>query len=112
MSDRVDATPKDADADRQLILFGLEVTDDAGYAQYREAMAPILARYGGRFGCDFVVARVLLGPSPRINRVFTLLFAERGSRERFLADEQYRAVRARWFEPSVGAVAVLEDWTR
>jgi len=35
---------------------GLEVTDDAGYAQYREAMAPILARYGGRFGCDALVS--------------------------------------------------------
>ena len=46
-----------ADARRQVTLFGLEVTDDAGYARYREAMAPILARHGGAFGCDFVVAR-------------------------------------------------------
>ena len=95
---------------RYMMLFGLEVTDDAGYARYREAMAPILTRHGGAFGCDFVVARVLLGPSPRINReVFTILFPDRGNRERFLADEEYRAVRAKWFEPSVGAAEVLED---
>jgi len=100
-----------ADGDRQLTLFGLEVTDDAGYARYREAMTPILARYGGAFGCDFVVARVLRGPSPRINRVFTILFPDRGSRERFFADEDYRAVRARWFQPSVGVVEVLEEGT-
>ena len=98
-----------ADTRRQVTLFGLEVTDDAGYARYREAMAPILARHGGAFGCDFVVARVLLGPSPRINRVFTLAFPDAGSRDRFFADETYRAVRKQWFEPSVGTVAALGE---
>jgi len=97
-----------ADAHRQVTLYGLEVTDDAGYARYREAMAPILARRR-RFGCDFVVARVLLGPSPRINHVFTLVFPDAGSRDRFFADEAYRAVRKQWFEPSVGTVATLEE---
>src|SRR5207244_1451938 len=33
-----------ADAGPHTTLFGLEVTDDAGYTQYRSAMAPILAR--------------------------------------------------------------------
>lgn len=98
-----------ADAGRQVTLYGLEVTDDAGYARYREAMAPILARHGGSFGCDFVVARVLLGPSPRINRVFTMVFPDDGSRERFFADAEYRAVRTRWFEPAVAAVEVLAE---
>jgi uncharacterized protein (DUF1330 family) len=95
--------------DRQTTLFGLEVTDDAGYARYREEMAPILKRHGGAFGCDFVVARVLLGPSARINRVFTILFPDLESRERFFADEEYRRVRARWFVPSVGAVEILSE---
>ena len=97
-----------ADGGRQMSLYGLEVKDDAGYARYRQEMTPILARYGGGFGCDFVVAQVLVGPNPRINRVFAIAFPDRGSRERFFADPQYRAVRARWFEPSVGAVEVLE----
>lgn len=98
-----------ADSGARVTLFGLEVTDDAGYARYREAMAPVLARHGGRFGCDFVVARVLLGPHPRINRVFTMVFTDDGSRERFFADAEYRAVRTRWFEPAVGAVEVLVE---
>jgi uncharacterized protein (DUF1330 family) len=97
------------DGARHTTLYGLEVKDDAGYARYREAMAPILARYGGRFGCDFVVARTLLGPSPSINRVFTIAVPDLASRERFFADEEYRAVRAKWFAPSVGVVEVLED---
>ena len=97
-----------ADAVRLVTLYGLEVKDDAGYARYRQEMTPILMRYGGGFGCDFVVAQVLIGPNPRTNRVFTLAFPDRASRERFFADPQYRAVRARWFEQSVGAVEVLE----
>jgi uncharacterized protein (DUF1330 family) len=98
-----------ADAGRLVTLFGLEVTDDTSYMRYREGMAPILARYGGAFGCDFSVARVLLGPSPRINRVFTIAFPDRETRERFFADEDYLAVRARWFTPSVRTVEILEE---
>ena len=30
-----------------MTLFGLEVTDEAGYAHYREEMTPILTRHGG-----------------------------------------------------------------
>jgi hypothetical protein len=41
--------------------------------------------------------------------IFTILFADHASRERLFADEEYRAVRARWFAPSVGAVEVLEE---
>ncbi len=96
------------DDGRQMTLLGLEVKDDAGYARYRQEMTPILARYGGGFGCDFVIAEVLVGPNPRINRVFTIAFPDRGTRDRFFADPQYREVRARWFEPSVSAVEVLE----
>jgi uncharacterized protein (DUF1330 family) len=90
-------------------LVGLQVTDDAKYTRYREEMAPILARHGGGFGCDFAVARVLLGPDARINRVFTLVFPDRVGREQFFADEEYRAVRKSWFEPSVGAVDILVE---
>lgn len=98
-----------ADGGRVVTLFGLEVTDEAGYARYREGMTPILARYGGAFGCDFAIARVLLGPNARINRVFTIAFPDAESRTRFFADEAYRAVRKERFEPSVGVVAILEE---
>src|SRR5262245_4676502 len=97
-----------ADGGEEITLLGLQVTDDTGYERYRAEMAPILARYAGAFGCDFAVARVLVGPDPRINRVFTIVFPEGGRRERFFADEEYLAVRKRWFEPSVGSVYVLD----
>jgi hypothetical protein len=31
-----------ADGERRMTLFGLEVTDEVGYAHYREEMTPIL----------------------------------------------------------------------
>ena len=71
-----------AERGRYVILMGLEVTDDASYARYRARMTPILESHGGSFGCDFVVAKVLKGPSERLNRVFTISFPDRMTRER------------------------------
>lgn len=100
-----------ADPGRLVTLYGLEVTDDAGYARYRAAMTPILTRHGGAFGCDFVVSRALLAPNDRINRVFTITFPDEATRARFFADPDYQKVRAEWFTPSVTSAAVLVEAT-
>ena len=52
------------------MMVALTVTDGAKYQAYREAMAPILADYGGGFRYDFDIARVLKSASDHaINRV-------------------------------------------
>jgi len=100
-----------ADGPRHVILVGLEVTDEATYARYRAAMAPILAAYGGSFGVDLVVARILQGGGDsRSNRVFTLVFPDRSSRGRFFADQGYRAVRTALFEPAVRRTVLLGEY--
>src|SRR5262245_17987389 len=99
-----------ADTRQHVMLMGLEVTDDASYARYRTAMAPILEQYGGAFGCDFVVAAVLKGPTERLNRVFTIAFPDRAAAARFFADARYRAVRAEHFEPAVARAIVLAEF--
>jgi uncharacterized protein (DUF1330 family) len=88
---------------------GLEVTDDASYGRYRAGMTPILEGYGGSFGCDFVVAEALKGPSERLNRVFTITFPDQGTQARFFADPRYRAVRAEHFDRAVASVVVLHE---
>ena len=98
------------EARRFVVLLGLEVADEEGYARYRAAMRPILAGFGGAFGCDFRVSEVLLGPAPGINRVFTLVFPDRRRREAFFADEAYRRVRAAHFAPAVKSAAVLGEF--
>lgn len=93
------------------MLIGLQVSDVAGYRRYREAMAPILRRYGGRFGYDFIVSEVLRSEvEAPINRVFTLVFADEATRERFFSDPEYQAVRAEHFEPAVDSVTKIAEY--
>jgi uncharacterized protein (DUF1330 family) len=98
-----------AEVGRFVLLLGLEVRDEEGYARYRERMQPILAAFGGAFGCDVRVSEVLIGAPPSVNRLFTLSFPDRRRREAFFADVGYQRVRAEHFAPAVGEVAVLGE---
>ena len=89
-------------------IMALEVTDDAVYQQYRQHMMPILHSYGGSFGYDFKVSEVLKSKSAApINRVFTIDFPSKEVMERFFSDPDYLAVKAKFFEASVGAVTTI-----
>ena len=94
---------------RHVRLVALTVTDPVAYGRYRAGMTPILESYGGRFGCDFVVAEVLLGAERSANRVFTIEFPDADAQQRFFADERYRAVRAEFFAPAVATTQVLAE---
>ena len=97
-----------AEQTRHVNLVGLEVTDDAGYAAYRAGMTPLLARYGGRFGYDFVVSEVRASETRgAINRVFTILFPDRASNTAFFADPAYLAVRRAHFTAAVRNVVII-----
>jgi uncharacterized protein (DUF1330 family) len=98
-----------AEPDRHVMLMGLEVIDEAGYARYRTAMTSILERFGGAFEHDFEIAKVLRGDD-RINRVFTIAFPDRSAREQFFADASYRAVRERFYEPAVASATLLAEF--
>ncbi|MFT3766194.1 MAG: DUF1330 domain-containing protein [Minicystis sp.] len=98
----------DADARRRVLWFGLSIRDQALYQRYREAMTPILARHGGRFGYDFTIREVLKSEvEAPIDRVFSMLFPSRAAADGFFADPAYRAVRAELFEPAVERVSAL-----
>lgn len=93
------------------MLVGLNVTDVATYARYREAMTPILKRYGGGFRYDFEVSRVFRSEvDERINRVFTIFFADESARDGFFADAEYKAVREEFFTRSVNAMVVIAEY--
>ena len=95
------------------MLVGLQVNDDARYARYREAMAPILARFGGGFRYDFRVAEVLRQETESpINRVFTIHFADRACSDAFFSDPAYLAIRDEFFASSVGATTILASYER
>jgi uncharacterized protein (DUF1330 family) len=101
------ATPMAADS-RYVLLLGLQVDDPEAYRRYREAMTPILRSYGGDFGYDLVVERVLKSESEKpINRAFTILFPSAEVATRFFADAAYVRVRAALFERAVSAVTTI-----
>ncbi len=92
------------------MLVGIEVTDEAAYLAYRDGIAPLLEEYGGSFHVDVRVSEVLRAPKPAsFNRMFTLEFPDRDTRDRFFSDERYAAVRAQFFEGSVGTVLRLSE---
>ena len=94
-------------------LVGLNVTDAAIYQTYREAIAPLLVKYGGAFRYDFVVANVLKSEAGHpINRVFALTFKDAASHDGFFSDPEYKAIRVRLFDQSVGGITIIALYER
>lgn len=92
------------------MIVALEITDDATYARYRDAMRPLLESYGGGFRYDFVVAEVLKSASEHpIQRVFAIHFRDRDARDAFFADPRYLEIRARYFDASVRGRTILAE---
>lgn len=95
------------------MLVGLSVINDGLYQKYREGISPILHRYGGAFGYDFKISEVLKSETEApINRVFTIFFKNTDAMHAFFIDEQYLAVRNRYFEPSVSATTIISTHQR
>jgi uncharacterized protein (DUF1330 family) len=95
------------------LVVGLTVTDEDLYAQYRNAMAPLLAAHGGGFRYDFRIAERSTSASDHaINRVFTIHFADRERMEAFFAHPDYRAIKSRFFERAVGGTTILGAYDR
>ncbi len=84
------------------VLVGVRVEDEAGYAEYRREMLPLLTQHGGSFELDARVSEVLSpGEGKSVNRVFTIRFPSVSKLDAFSANPQYLSIRRRWFERSV-----------
>lgn len=95
------------------ILVGLEVSNNEVYAQYRESMKPILVTYGGSFGFDFVVSKVLLSEvTEPINRVFTIRFPSESTADEFFSDRSYLKVKDQFFVKSVRNTTIIASYEK
>lgn len=92
------------------MLVGLKVSDDQLYQAYREAMFPILQRYGGGFSNDFKVSEALIAEDKSINRVFTIYFPDEVRMNKFFVDEQYLMVKHEYFDRSVDSINILAEY--
>ena len=87
---------------RHEILVGLHVTDNTQYDLYRAGMKPLLTKMGGFFKQDLHVSEHISGESDApFNRVFIISFPDSKTKEQFFANEKYKAVRAKHFDPAV-----------
>lgn len=92
-------------------LVGLQVSDEAMYRQYREAMLPILGEHGGSFGYDFRVSEVLINVSRNpINRVFTIRFPNEATSNAFFNNEQYLKAKEHFFNNAVECTTILAQF--
>ncbi|MCL1066017.1 DUF1330 domain-containing protein [Shewanella olleyana] len=89
-------------------IMALHVHDEAEYQAYREAMLPILHFYGGDFGYDFMVSKVLKSKTnTQINRVFTIDFPSEEVMNTFFNDEAYLSVKQCHFTASVTSATII-----
>lgn len=92
------------------IVVAINVVDEHRYESYRAAMLPILHHFGGCFGFDLLVSRVLRSPAPHpINRIFTIQFPSRAARESFFDDPQYRHARLAHFDAAVAGFTLIAE---
>ena len=95
------------------MLIALNVTDNHKYEKYRTEMKPILRRYGGRFSSDFKISEVMLPESNKdVNRVFTIYFSDKKSKEQFFADPDYLKVKKHFFDSSVKSVTIISGYEK
>ena len=89
-------------------IMGLEVINDEVYQKYREHMMPILHAFGGSFGYDFTVNKVLKSKTEEvINRVFTIDFPSKEIMDKFFTAPTYLAVKDKYFQHSVKSVTTI-----
>ena len=89
-------------------IMALEIVNEEEYQKYRESMTPILQSFGGDFGFDFKVNKVLKSKtSDLINRVFTLDFPSKEIMNEFFTHSEYLAVKEKYFLNSVKSVTTI-----
>ena len=95
------------------MIVGLQVSNEAQYADYRAAMKPLLDKVNGGFRYDFKVSEVLKNDEGRpINRVFAIYFESKSKKDQFFSDPTYLKVKETFFESSVEATTLISEYER
>lgn len=95
------------------MLVGLNLKDENLYQDYRDAMKPLLEKYGGGFRYDFKIDKVLKSEvSHKINRVFVIFFKSQKESENFFSNPKYLEIKKKYFESSVIDTAIISSYER
>ncbi|MEM7675193.1 MAG: DUF1330 domain-containing protein [Myxococcota bacterium] len=95
------------------MLVAMNVTDADAYAKYRDAIAPVLSRFGGGFRYDFEVNRTLtVDPVHPVNRVFAIFFEDEVACKNFFVDQAYLSAKQRYYTGAVDGFTVIAEYSR
>ena len=91
------------------LIANIRVTDPARFVEYRDKVAPLIARYGGRY----VIRGGAVAPvegEPGLDRVVVLEFADMAALRRFYHSDDYAPLIALRQAASTGDVALVEGY--
>jgi uncharacterized protein (DUF1330 family) len=91
----------------------IHVRSDDEFRAYRDAIAPILDRYGGRLVHDFRVSEVFVSEADLpVNRISMLRFPDEQARRAFFEDSEYLSAKERYLEAAIAGSEVLAAYRR
>lgn len=93
------------------LLVGLQVTDPDKYLKYRQAMIPLLAKYGGGFRYDFWIKETLRAATVNeMNRVFVIYFKDQESMGGFFNNAEYLQIKDEYYADAVTETTILSEY--
>jgi uncharacterized protein (DUF1330 family) len=92
------------------LIANIRVTDPARFAEYRDKVAPLIARHGGRYLIRGGAVTPVEG-EPRLERVVVLEFDDMAALRRFYDSADYAPLIALRQSASTGDVALVEGYT-
>jgi uncharacterized protein (DUF1330 family) len=95
------------DAPKAYIVAEIEVRDAAAYEGYKSAVAPMVAKYGGRYLVRGGAVEAIDGAEPR-GRVVILEFPSLAAAQTFLRSDEYRPVAAIRHNSATSRLFVVE----
>ena len=92
------------------LIANLQIADTAKFDSYRQQVAPMLARYGGRYlvrGGEVTAAE----GDPGLHRLVIVAFATMGTLRRFYDSDEYAPLIRLRQAAATGTVALVEGYT-
>ena len=91
------------------LIANITVTDPVKFGEYRDKVAPMIARFGGRYAIRGGAVTPVEG-TPNLDRVVVLEFDDMAALKRFYHSEDYAPLIKLRQEASTGDVALVEGY--
>jgi uncharacterized protein (DUF1330 family) len=92
------------------LIANLQVTDPAKFATYGQQVAPLIARYGGRYLVRGGAVTPVEG-DPGLQRLVIVEFAELATLKQFYDSDEYAPLIRLRQSAATGSVALVEGYT-